>query len=354
MLVYIAFICCICCCWFLDEKIPVRLKIETGLKQRRSVTILFMVAFIISCLFLGLRYDVGWDYMAYYDTITDHLSTNIVNNGEILNVLLIDISRWLNQAGIYFFLNAVIQLYCVFYIINKYSLHKWLSVLIYLCFPLFYLNTFSVIRFATALAISFLSFDYIVKKQPLKFIFSILIACMFHKTAFVCLAFYVLYRVTLNYKTICMLLICGGVGWKALIFLVSKYSPGYLVYLGSTSNQEGKVWLIIFWLILIAAIAVKYYCKNSNKLFDLESNIFLLSVFIYTILFQYGTIGHRLSLYGTIYAILLVPQIIKNFQWKERTILIQIIKYGFIVIFLIYVFLGRSTYLPYKTILSII
>lgn len=45
-------------------------------------------AMALTILFLGLRYENGWDYMQYYYTIQNYLETNIVSRGNLLIISL--------------------------------------------------------------------------------------------------------------------------------------------------------------------------------------------------------------------------------------------------------------------------
>lgn len=348
MIVYLTFIFLIFLCWYLDKSYPASIYYNLDKEHILCKRFFFIFAVFISCLFMGMRYDVGWDYMAYYETITLNLSTNIVGNGEILSIALIRLSQVLNFPWLYFVINAIIQQYCVCKVISKYSKNKWLSLMLYLYFPLFYINAFSVIRFATALSITFLSFEYIIKDKRLIFLSHIIVASMFHKTALFCLVFYFLKYIKFNLRNMIIISISGIISWKFLLILVERFMPRYLIYLSSTGNQEGIIWLMMFWCIAIIIILFK--CRNDieDEAFDCECKIFLINIYLYTLLFKYGTLGHRISLYGSIYSVLILPYIFDKIVRRERSFLIFVTCLGVVSLFLIYIYLGRVTYIPYK------
>lgn len=353
MEIYAVLVIFIYLCGILDKKYEISFVGQIGKISIKSESFFYIVIFITSFLFVALRYNVGWDYQAYYDTIASNKSTNIVNNGEILNILLVFIARKLNSPWLYFSVNAFIQQFCIFKIVGKYSENKWISIACYLFFPLFWLNFFSIVRFATALAISVFAFDYIVKRQWVKFVICISVASMFHKTAIICLGFFFLAQSRLTIRKFFVWAGGGIVGWQFFISFLAKKNMGYLVYLNGKNSTEGWMWLCIFWVVAFLVMLDKKKNKDQGKLFELESNFFLVAILIYTFLFRYGTIGHRLSLYGTIYSIFLMPHLVKRIVWIERTAVINIFLGSMMLLFLMFVFLGRSTYIPYSTYMSL-
>lgn len=299
---------------------------------------------IITILFLGLRYANGWDYMQYYYTIENYLDTNIVSRGEFANNLLIYIARVLGSPVYFFLINAAIQIILISKTLLKYSDNFWLSFIFYITFPLFFLNSFSVIRMFTAISITFFGYKYIVERKPLRYLISVLIASGFHMTALVAILFYPLSLIKIKRVTVIISLILGTFVVSFSNFIVTKYFPVYLVYLNRTEIQEGTKAVYIFLLIgLLVFVFLNRLVED-----DFSSLFFLFGLLIYIAFLGYGTVSHRLSLYGTIFSTLLVPKIINIFPKK--------IKYLIIVFFLIFCTImyfytlnvGRATYLPYR------
>lgn len=310
-------------------------------------------AFIISFLFMAMRYDVGWDYMAYFDTITENQETNMLYSGELLNLMLIRIVQKIETPGLFFAIHAAIQHICIYRAISKYSINLWLSFVTFLFFPLFYINAFSIIRFFTALSITTAAFELIEKHELWKYILCIALACMFHKTAIICVLFYFFYDKKFDIIKIMALGLIGVVGLEILFYLVKRIMPTYMVYLNANANSEGIWWLVIFWGIGIAILICRKKIVRMNKVQELQCYIYFIGLWIYTLLFRYGTIGHRLSLYGTIYAILLLPQAISKINIKEKRVIEVVWVLMIAALFLLYIYMGRTTYIPYKTIFSI-
>jgi hypothetical protein len=62
--------------------------------------------------------------------------------------------------------------------------------------------------------------------------------------------------------------------------------------------------------------------------------------------------GHRLSLYGTIYSLLLIPKIISLFRARDRVLLVGLLYALCVVMFLYIVRGGSATYIPYRSVLD--
>lgn len=132
--------------------------------DNKKIDIFYYLFIIIIFVFSAFRYNVGWDYEQYYWTIVYNLDTNIVSRGELLTIGLVELSRNLGIANIYFFLNSFLTIFLVALVIDNYSKDKWMSILVFIAFPLFFLNSLSVIRFFSALAIVFF-FNKIYKRK---------------------------------------------------------------------------------------------------------------------------------------------------------------------------------------------
>lgn len=103
---------------------------KNDIKKFRS-NMFYWIITLIAFLFSALRFDVGWDYSAYYNTIVNNLSTNIVNNREILTILLVKLSQFLHIPQLYFIINSAICILLISVTINKYSKDKYLSLIFF-------------------------------------------------------------------------------------------------------------------------------------------------------------------------------------------------------------------------------
>ncbi|WP_033543330.1 EpsG family protein [Planococcus sp. CAU13] len=317
-------------------------------------TVTILLAWTVIFLFSSLRYNVGWDYKAYYATVRYNLVTNIVSNGELATIFLIELARDMDMTNLYFFLNSLITIVLVALTVRRYSKDYWVSIIFFVCFPLFFLNSLSVIRLFTALAITFYAFKFIERGQLLRYVLAVGLAGMFHASAFIAIAFYFIRNVRLDIMKLVIVLVSLPFVSGIINLLVVRYLPKYATYTEATSAQEGTKAVYVLVLIGIVALFLRDRILENDRIANMYFNFYFVGLGIYLMFFTQGTMGHRLSLYGTFFSLLLIPKIMSLFKLDSNRALLKV---GFsifsIVIFLYIVYVGSATYVPYKTIFQI-
>lgn len=309
----------------------------------------FALAVVFS--FTAFRFNVGWDYMAYYNTIEHFRMTNIVRNQEYFNNIIIEVARFIGMTNLYFFISSFIIISFITVTIKRCSRDIWLSFIFFITFPLFYLNSLSVIRTFMALAVSFYAFKYLDKKQPLRYLVAILLASFFHKSVLVALIFYIGQYIRMTVPRMVLILLCSPLISIVMGQVIAIYFPRYLVYLNETSSQEGTKAIYIFIIIGLVSLLFRDRIIEDDTQASIYFNIYYLGLCLYLIFFRQGTLGHRLSLYGTIYSLLLVPKIVSLFPHKKEKCLIEVLTYTVcIAMFLYTIYISSATYIPYQTI----
>lgn len=325
---------------------------EASKNNNPSYNIFIIIALVLIISFAAFRYDVGWDYSAYYNTVEFGFNTNIMNNHEYATIMLVHFAKKVGITNLYFFINTLICIAGIGLTIKNYSNDNWMSIFLFISFPLFYLNSFSVIRIFTALGVSFYGFRYIYEQSFFKYFIVILIASMFHMSALVALSFYFVRNIKIENKKLVAFLISMPFVSNIINYFVLVYLPQYAVYTRTTNVQEGTKAIIIFILIGISSLMLRKKIKKGDKAAEIYFNIYFLGLSIYLMFLQQGTMGHRLSLYGTLYSLLLVPKLVSVFDPKSRTLLKIIIYILLFTMFILTVKVGEATYIPYRTIFS--
>lgn len=146
MLFYILFICIVLSLFFLSRVFP------DG--SRRYYFFELVGLFVI--IFIGIfRFDVGWDYINYYNYI-DKIEVNQIIRLEPLSQIFCIIAILFDNPPLLFVLFGLPTYLIFFHSFKKYSVNFQLSVLIFLAF--FYLESFTSVRQILALSISISSF----------------------------------------------------------------------------------------------------------------------------------------------------------------------------------------------------
>lgn len=359
MLVYCFFLVLIFTVMFLDKLYSYR-KISRiklidnemiGSYEYEKKNYLLLIACIILFCISAFRFNVGWDYGAYYETIKYNLTTNIEGRDEYATIFLIELSRLTGIVNLFFFVNSFICIFVIYKTIKTYSMDPWLSLIFFICFPLFFLNSLSIIRFFTALALTFYGFKFIEGKKPIKYLCLILLASLFHKSAILAAVFYFARYIKLGTAKLVPILLLIPVLGSLINNLVIKYFPKYAVYTETTNIQEGTKAIIFFIMIAFLALILRKKITYNDEKATIYFNIFFMGIVIYLMFFTQGTMGHRLSLFGTIYVLLLVPKMISLFKQEIERVFLKFTFYVLLIVMFLYILNnGATTYIPYQTI----
>lgn len=309
---------------------------------------LFIFTSITLILFGGLRYDVGWDYAIYEQILRVYRDSGFLlyDRGEYLSNLLYKLSISTN-IYIYFIITSAIIYFFISLTFYKVSKFYIVSYLFFLAFPLFYLNSFSVIRNFVAIAITFYASKYIIDKKFFKYILMIFIAILFHKSAIIALLGLVplFLNITPIYSLVILLIsFLLRPLWQSIIFESDLGTYEAYTHLGtSTDGQTAFLILGLIYIVMLIQGQINYkYDVIFNKLFLM----YTIGIGIFINFWGLGVFSHRLSLFFTIYATLLLPYLINN---KYRFVLFFIMctmLYMYMIVN--YYFSVQNDFIPYK------
>jgi hypothetical protein len=315
--------------------------------------LMMYISIIVIILFSAIRYDVGWDYMAYYETIELNRITNILLNHEYITIFLINIARKVGFPQLYFIINSVITISFITITIKRYSKDYWVSIFFFVTFPLFYLNSLSVIRNFTAIAIIFYGIKYIENKKIFKYLLLVIVASFIHKSAIIAIAFYLVRNFKFKRDVYMALILITPLISNLLSFIIITFLPAYSVYTNVVTTQQGTKAILIIVFVAFATIILKDRLSQQTENFNIYFNIYFIGVCIYLSFYRQGTLGHRLSLYGTIFSLIIIPEILKLFKKKWDRIIIKALFYLLCIAMFFYtIYVGSDTYIPYKTFFS--
>lgn len=142
----------------------------------------FISVIILTFLFSACRYNVGWDYLNYVKIIRQGINLEDDRFELIPRYIFYIANKW-NFYPFAFISLTIIQMFFLAKSIKQNSSDPALSWLIYVLFPLFFLNDLSTIRQGVAASIVFFSYNYAKNRKIIKFILTISFASLFHKSA---------------------------------------------------------------------------------------------------------------------------------------------------------------------------
>ncbi len=315
--------------------------------ERRKIFLILVCCELI--LFTGFRnVGIGADTQVYLKAL--HHYTGITFPELFLKKLVYPFDFEIGYffltklCGFLFFNDTLflILIACLIYIpvfifINDYSKQSLISVLIYFSFGMFEYSL-GIFRQMIAISICLMAFRYILKNDFLKFFLVILIASLFHTTSLVMIPLFLISKIDLS-KMIkyilpleLVVLFCARPIVLGLIYLFPKYSG----YIGGMYDVRGGTYTMLILLNVIFFLSI--YVKEKTQLFvgdvlyDISMKALLLGVFLQILGYSFGLFG-RIVPYYSVYLLLLIPNLLRVTQIKQRNYLFLLI-----IPFLIFIF----------------
>lgn len=303
--------------FFLFFFISVLLSQRNKLKNLNISALVFFILFITS----AIRFDVGYDYMLYYDILNSDYDQfiNETERMEPLNILLFKISRIIGFNQFYFIITSAIIFFSLYKVVTKFSKNISLSILLFMSLPIFYFNSFSIIRQFVAVSIVFYASTFIFDKKFLQYYMFVLIAFLFHKSALIGIILPLIFHYKGNflriiYVILFLLSIFGEniITYFASILLSDYY---YNAYILRKLGTGGDKMLYIFQIISFFLLFIPY--KKMEEKSITYMNAFFVGIFIWGALSPFGHAGVRGALYFTIFIILLIPELVESFNYRK-------------------------------------
>ena len=353
----------------------------TKIKQINKIGIGIIFSSLL-VLLSGIRWKTGTDWDMYYyffsasNTLNDFISNDVNNQGIEFGYGIVNyITKFI--FGDYNFLlmivsGVIIGVKCRLFF--KYS--PFFLVAIFANFST-YLGDIFFIRQNFALAMTLLSFDFILKKKKIHFCSFIFLAASIHTSALIFLPAYWIYYYRMTFKrmiSVVAFFICISIFkfnteilmWIMDIFssedgkIFQKLHAYYILNMqgknfGQAIDSNTRIIIaslrrIVFLPVFLAVYRIKFW---DNEMY---TGILNLVIFGHLLFFFVSGIGMdfagRLTLYYYIYEILLMTYIIKiGTGWIEKGIIFFIIfVYSFMKYFYLIYSLGEY-YIPFNTFL---
>lgn len=284
----------------------------------------FLLIFII--IFSGLRFQIGWDYDTYTKLFfrTDELA----DIEPSWRFLILFFNYTTGNAQTLFFLSSIIIYSLLIAFIYKYSSSPLLSVLIFICFPLYYGESLSCIRQYIAVVFFLLSYKFLLKRNFLKFLLTNAIGISFHYSTVIVIPIYFIVHKHISNR-ILILLIIGSFFLYALIIyffpgfeLLQKYSL-YMdegIEVGSSSGID----VIIRYLLIIALLLSRKKLDYDNDIrVRTTFNLYIIGALICSGLYFYPPF-RRMSYFFMIFEVLIIADLYRVY-FKENPLKIKAI-----------------------------
>lgn len=284
------------------------------LQKTKKQIVPFWILVAILVFFTGVREPGNYadlsNYQRYYETgeQTDYgFGFGSVNLGyEILNTVL----RLLGFPFQFFLFVVAFYIYVSYAkFIVKYSPYILLSLT--LLFFTGYMFSLIILRQFIAVCIGLTSFKYVIKRNQLKFLLTVVVAILFHSTGAILLPVYYLYGIKINKRNI-LLLLGAFVTISALFAIVANYLASFSAYYSNYIGRETEASLVR--TIMKLYIMIVFVLALRKSVFDKNINFLLLICLAFNVVLYMGGNAiyglYRLRTYFEISEIIGIPIIL--------------------------------------------
>lgn len=291
-------------------------------KKPKKSWLPIILVFVIMTAFVGLRdKSVGTDTGNYVRGFVELTEEQIEDKLEWDN----DPGFWLlNKWGNSYGDNYAILLCLIaafayvgpLLVMRKLSRNVRFSLFVYmaLCYSTFCINA---ARQGIAVGFFMLSFQYIIKRNFLKYVFWVLVAAAFHKTVIVMLPLYFLFTMRYNFKTVTLMVIASiliSINLTELLSLSTIVEERYILY--SEESKGGGEMLTLFY-VLMALYFInrrKYIDRADRVAYDSFLLMFMSGSIIYVLVISMGLYIEisRFASYLQVAAVFMWPMILSS------------------------------------------
>lgn len=330
--------------------------INISINSKASNCFCFLTLFIFS----AIRFDVGYDYMSYYNILKYYPD---YDRFELFERILQQLSAQY-YLPLFYIINSFITVYFVKRGIEKLSPNISLSAFAFLCIPLLYTHSFSIIRFWSGTAILFYASTFLYNKKWKPFILLWLLSLGFHNSMIIGILFIPLYIFRFSRTLNITFLIISFLGGKFILTYVlggllpeNIYTDSLVNYANKANTGSGLTKLpyvfLFFDIIALLFMSRKTYDTNLSK--NRIITIYNIGVCILFLFSFDATLSSRLCRPFLTYLIILIPTILKELhgQTKHLATLSFILITGALYFYAITIYnasLCKSEYLPYRII----
>lgn len=299
--------------------------------------------FMLPCILSYIRYGIGTDYFTYeiiYKNINayslwSYLKAFNQNDATIYEIFFYLINRIAfyinNNFKLVLFLCTLITMLFTFLALKNYktTCNIVLGWFIFMC--MFYQQTFNNLRQTIAVMVVLYSFQYLLKKNFIKYIICILIATLFHRSACICIVFYIFCSENKRFNNIMWLTLFWGIVAMPILFpiffSVGRYIPllkhFFNFYTFINTPHIGLGFLIYIIPPLLPLLFFKNQIRDENNYYTILLQIFILSIPL-KFSSYYSLWAGRFADYTLASQIILIPIFIASLKNKRNKMIICI------------------------------
>lgn len=317
-------------------------------------TITLWSIFLLLLFLAGFRWDVGIDW-ANYMGIGENAAVSARIEPACLALKFVLYSKGFTDGGYWLWIMAFIILYFFFYSFWKFSISPVFSAALFVCLGIFF-ETLNGVRQYAAISLFIYSWQFIFRKQVVRYLIVILIGSLFHTSMLFMLPVYWIASIKYNKKflaILCILCIPLSLLSSAIIPKIIGLFPQYTVYedmeFAIAANSNKLAYLRMLFPLFIFLISYPFYDKLSQNRYSRVICNLSITYIIITTLFPSIQLAIRIGYYFQPAFLFFIP-ILCSCQTIKNAILFKIITIVYSIGFVYTTMLSRpvSKIWPFK------
>ena len=323
-------------------------------KEKRKIYFLRIIFIVFFILVAFREMTIGNDtqmYLNLFKKCSVHKWSMVKTGGYFevgylaLNTIISYIS---NNPRFFMVIMSGIFNYCSYKFIKDNSNNYLFSCIMYICL-LFIYTSMTMMRQFTALSILLLGTKYAKEKKLIKFFLIVLLASLFHSSAYVALLYYLIYNMKYTKNKVFIIVIIGiiaSVNIGSFFDYIANFIGRVNYYSDrvDSNSVSNVIYTIIYFLMYLFAL-YEINKSNNNAGDKRKKDFYLLSLLFAAIINMLGikmNIMSRVALYFDVLTIVSLPNIIHdnvyNIDNRKK------INIAFLLVFTLY----SSTIIYYK------
>lgn len=256
-------------------------------------------------LISALRYNVGWDYEAYFEWASNGFDPFMEITMEPLSKEMINLALSSGEPQIFFVMSSAVVVGLFAYSYIRCSQLPTVSLLAFFCLPLLFLVSLTIVRQSMAAAVVFFALTVFEKRHKSALIL-LLLAGFFHYSAWIAALVWPFLRwLERPFATPWYIaaIVVGPIFSTILIKVFEPYLLSYSGYLQKDGNSGLQIILLYYFLALI----ILYLRHCGASLPTRQLNLFILGVVLLGAGGMINEIVGRFSHYFLPFVALLIP-----------------------------------------------
>lgn len=310
-------------------------------KKNSNIILLIAIILILSIVGGFRDFNIGTDVEVYGKSWFEIASgsssfksySSLIDNSEY-GYLFINyiVSRFTSDVNIFLLVLQLLSNSLVYITLYRYrdKCPLWMSSFMYLC--LFYGMTFNILRQACALSILFYGVKYLDEEKSFKYLLVIILAMLFHSTAFLAgILIFLIYNVAkskskFQFYIFCLCILLSVIGMFFIkdiltiayqLGIVNARIYNYIDEFAKDSFSISLIDILFKFLIVFVSIISYKSIKNDNKLGSFLLVCVISELVLYFVKYTISY-SERFSFYFSYISFLYVPQVYKAFSSKAK------------------------------------